>query len=175
MNVHPVVDAADLETMLPALLERDAALPPGTLVEVAARLAGAGERLRALDRDPRGVRLLAGANVEARLVGWEVGRTTRAHDHGGALAAWAVVDGELVEDQFDAPVWLSGPRRRRVAAGTAVALPPGQVHVLANPGPRRALGVHVVSPPRRARLHPVGAASLLAEAVPWDALAASGA
>lgn len=175
MYVHPAVRTADLQILLSMLPEQAEPLRAETLAEIAARLAAGAPQWAAtgVQTGRRGLRLLVSHQIEARLVAWETGRTTPAHDHGGAPAAWAVADGELVEDQFDAPVWLSGPRRRRVAAPAAATLPPGQVHVLANPGPRRALSVHVVAPPRRARLRPARAAAMLAEAVPWHALAAT--
>jgi len=112
--------------------------------------------------------LLRGAGVEVALVSWAPGQATRAHDHGGALGAWVVLDGELVEDHFDDLSWHARPRRTRVAPGVAVESGAERVHVVANPGPGPALTLQAsTGGSRPARLPLVGAASIIAEAAPW--------
>ena len=116
--------------------------------------------------DGRGARLLRTPAVEVRIVRWAEGEGTRAHDHGGAGSALAVVEGELVEDRFEPPLWKAAACRRRLRAGTVVTLPADTTHVLANPGPGAATSVHVVSPSLQPRYRSVGAATFLAELCP---------
>jgi quercetin dioxygenase-like cupin family protein len=117
--------------------------------------------------DGDGTCLLRTEAVEVRLVRWAAGQGTRGHDHGGARSALAVVEGELVEDRFEPPLWQASPRRGRLHAGAVATLPADHAHVLANPGPRAAASIHVVSPPSLpARARSIGAASILAELLP---------
>jgi hypothetical protein len=130
------------------------------------------------DRAPRGARaggwadglgasLLRTPAVEVRIVRWAEREGTRAHDHGGAGSALAVVEGELVEDRFEPPLWRASAHRRRLRTGTVVTLPADATHVLANPGPGAATSIHVVSPPSLPpRDRSVGAATFLAELCP---------
>jgi hypothetical protein len=118
--------------------------------------------------DAWAVPLLRGDSVEVALVSWAPGQSTRAHDHGGALGAWVVLDGELVEDHFDDLSWHARPRRARVGPGVPVESGADRVHVVANPGPGPALTLQAHTGGNRpARLPLVGAASIIAEAAPW--------
>jgi predicted metal-dependent enzyme (double-stranded beta helix superfamily) len=151
--------------------------PPGpshdALAALVERLAADSARLRGLaclrGGGPWTTRLLVSDELEVKLVGWGARQATRAHDHAGATSAWAVLDGELVEDRFAVPAWRGSRVRTRLAPGRTSVLGPGRVHVLANPGAGAALSVHAASPPRlAARFHFADAASFLAEAAPWS-------
>jgi hypothetical protein len=143
-------------------------LPPARLAEVARQLAAAAGRWRPLagpgaDRPAR-ARLLMTPHVEVWLLGWAPGQVTRAHDHGGAATALAVVDGVLMEECLDPTIWTTCRRTTWRAPSTA-AFEPGHVHLLGNPGSRPALGVHAQSPPRRPAPHASLGAGTMA---PWS-------
>jgi predicted metal-dependent enzyme (double-stranded beta helix superfamily) len=79
------------------------------------------------------------------LLGWAPGQHTEIHDHGGALGAFAVADGELAEELFGSD-WLPRAIRRHRAPRTTV-LGPAVVHRVGAPGPHTAVSVHAYSPP----------------------------
>ncbi len=95
--------------------------------------------------DRRPVRLLATEHYEAWVIGWTTGQGVELHDHGEAMGALTVVEGNLDE------LVLHGGRlrRRTLAQGTTVALPVGLVHDVVAPGPGPATSVHVYAPPLR--------------------------
>jgi hypothetical protein len=158
-------------TITPAVLPGADPLP-GQLADLVAGIAADPGRWRPLVQPDRPggwwVPLPRTAGIEVALVGWAPGQATTAHDHGGAAGAWAVLEGELVEDHFHDLSWSARPRRTRVGPGRTVESGPDHVHVVANPGPGWALTIQAHTPHRRAaRLPLVGAASILAEAAPW--------
>jgi hypothetical protein len=154
-----------------------AAAPAARPAELVAAVAAGAAGWRPLDgAGPHAggwsLTLLRTATVEVALIGWAPGQATRAHDHGGAAGAWAVLAGELVEDHFADLSWSARPRRTRVGPGVVVDSDPERVHVVANPGPEVAVVVQARTPSLRAVRQPlVGAASILAEAAPWLAAA----
>lgn len=170
MFVHPAVDVrvADLHPGL-ATLTRPAGPPDAAaLAELAGRVAAAASlwrsATRTTDGPPWATRLLATDTVEVSLLGWAAGQGTRAHDHGGAVTALWVVEGELVEDSYTEPVWAPARMRRRLPAGSGATFPPGHVHVIANPGPGAAVAIQAASPPGRPLRHrAAGAVSLFAD------------
>ena len=152
-----------------------ASLPAPTSAELAALVGGIAadggwRELLPADAQAAGwsLPLLRTAAVDVALVSWAPGQATRAHDHGGAVGAWVVLDGELVEDHFEDLSWDARPRRTRVAAGIPVESGAERVHVVANPGLGPVLTIQARTVGSRpARLPLVGAASILAEAAPW--------
>jgi len=128
--------------------ETDEPLPRRVCLQLAHLVADApwlwAEHVR---HDPGGrepVRLLGTDRYEAWVIGWTPGQSVELHDHGDALGALVVTDGELVE--------ITGrfhPRRRVLATGTARVMGPGHVHDVLNVGPAPATSVHVYSPPLR--------------------------
>jgi hypothetical protein len=103
-----------------------------------ADLLGAGVR--------RYARLLNTPAYDAWLIEWDHDADLDLHDHGGSSGAFHVVDGVLVEVYTD----LARPEPLRtlvLGAGDARQVTPGRVHRLWNPGPAKALSVHVYSPP----------------------------
>jgi hypothetical protein len=147
--LHPTLARVDLSPVRPELLGRSP-LAPAALARVAGRLVDAAELWRPVVRhdpgEPGYVRLLRTGGVEVWLLGWWPGQHVRAHDHGGASGAFAVVDGLLVEDCLDHTIWTTS-RRTGFRAGARTAFGPGHVHVLGNPGPGVATSVHASSPP----------------------------
>lgn len=89
------------------------------------------------------VRLHRDADHEVWLLGWTAEQEVELHDHGGSAGAFAVVQGQLVEDH----VGPRGPRMRRWPAGTASGFPAACIHHVWNPGPAPAASIHVYSPP----------------------------
>jgi predicted metal-dependent enzyme (double-stranded beta helix superfamily) len=123
-------------------------LPARTCLQLARLVAGApwlwDEHVRH-DPDARtAIRLLAGEQYEAWVIAWASGQSVELHDHGDALGALVVTQGELVE--------VTGrrhPRRRVMPAGAARVMAPGHVHDVLNAGPAPATSIHVYSPPLR--------------------------
>ena len=97
--------------------------------------------------DLRGfARLLHTPAYEAWLIAWEAAADLELHDHGGSRGAFHVVEGRLVEVHTD----LADPAPLRtlpVGTGEGRQLPATRVHQVWNPGPGRAVSVHVYSPP----------------------------
>ena len=95
--------------------------------------------------DPAGrhaVRLLGTDRYEAWVIGWAPGQSVELHDHGRALGALVVTEGELVE-----VAGLAHPRRRVLGRGSVRVMARGHVHDVLNLGPGPATSVHVYSPP----------------------------
>lgn len=94
----------------------------------------------------RFARLLHTPAYEAWLIAWEAAADLELHDHGGSQGAFHVVEGALVEAQTD----LTEPAPlRTLPIGTSEGrqVPATRVHRVWNPGPGRAVSVHVYSPP----------------------------
>ncbi|MBX6390003.1 MAG: cysteine dioxygenase family protein, partial [Frankia sp.] len=123
-----------------------------TLAELARRLAAADGTWRPVVRlDPRRrwyTRLLLTGVVEVWLISWLPGQHTEVHDHGGALGALAVAEGEVDEDVHvsRAGAWAAG-RTRRHRQGDVVQFPVEHVHQVLNRGTAPAVTVHAYSPP----------------------------
>jgi hypothetical protein len=117
------------------------------LVRLAVRIAAAPSLWRPVLRHDRlsrcHVRLSRDEDHEVWLLGWTAQQAVELHDHGGSAGAFAVVQGQLVEDDFGP----RGLRQTRWPAGTARALPAACVHHVWYPGPAPASSIHVYSPP----------------------------
>jgi hypothetical protein len=94
----------------------------------------------------RFARLLHTPAYEAWLIAWETAADLELHDHGGSQGAFHVVEGALVEAHSD----LADPiplRTLPIGTGEGRQVPATRVHRVWNPGPSRAVSVHVYSPP----------------------------
>jgi hypothetical protein len=141
---HPALRRADLSPLRPHLLARPP-LPAAALAAIAGHLTS----LRPWSPSaPGATRLLAGAGIEVWLRAWAPGERLAAHDHGGAVGAFAVVEGALVEECLDLTMWTTC-RRTTFPAGSRSCFGPGHVHLLAAAGGAPALSVHAASPPGR--------------------------
>src|SRR5947208_10159888 len=93
-------------------------------------------------------RLLQTPAYEAWLIAWEAAADLELHDHGGSQGAFHVVEGALVEAHTD----LADPAPLRtvpIGAGEGRQVTATRVHRVWNPGPGRAVSVHVQLPPLR--------------------------
>lgn len=97
------------------------------------------------------VRLLATAAYEVWLLGWSPGQSVGLHDHGGANAAFVVLDGTLTETLAAQPDRRSSTAlvRHVLVAGDAETVEAGQVHDVANASTSLATSLHVYSKPLR--------------------------
>lgn len=97
------------------------------------------------------VRLLATAAYEVWLLGWSPSQSVGLHDHGGANAAFVVLDGTLTETVAAEPNRRASTAlvRHVLAAGDAVTVEAGQVHDVANASESLATSLHVYSKPLR--------------------------
>jgi len=94
----------------------------------------------------RFARLLHTPAYEAWLIAWEAAADLELHDHGGSRGAFHVIKGPLVEAHTD----LADPAPLRtlpIGTGEGRQVPATRIHRVWNPGPRRAVSVHVYSPP----------------------------
>jgi len=91
-------------------------------------------------------RLLATPQYEAWLIAWAPAGGLELHDHGGSHGAVHVARGRLRETYVD-PGSAGALRTRSLVAGAGIEVPAPRVHEVWNPGPDRALSVHVYSPP----------------------------
>ena len=101
-----------------------------------------------VDHDPlsrTAVRLVATDVYEAWLLGWTPTQRVELHDHGGANAAFVVLEGALTEISLT----RSGPTSERLGVGAVGTVPAGVVHDVLNPGPADATSLHVYSYPLR--------------------------
>ncbi len=97
------------------------------------------------------VRLLATPAYEVWLLGWTPGQAVGLHDHGGANAAFFVVDGTLTETVTADPDQRAGGvlLERTIHAGTSGSVEAGHVHDIANRSTSLATSIHVYSKPLR--------------------------
>jgi hypothetical protein len=94
----------------------------------------------------RCARLLHTPAYEAWVIAWEAAAHFELHDHGGSQGAFHVVEGALVELHTD----LTEPAPLRtlpIGTGEGRQVPATRVHRVWNPGPGRAVSVHVYSAP----------------------------
>ncbi len=112
------------------------------------------------------VRLVATDAYEVWLLGWTDGQRVELHDHGGANAAFVVLDGELEEITLG----FAGTTTKRLAAGGLGTVPAGVIHDVVNTRPAVATSLHVYSNPLRSMTYydPEGTATYteLVEEVP---------
>jgi mannose-6-phosphate isomerase-like protein (cupin superfamily) len=91
------------------------------------------------------VRLVATDVYEAWLLGWTPTQRVELHDHGGANAAFVVLEGELTEISLG----RSGPTAEQLGVGAVGTVPAGVIHDVLNSGPANATSLHVYSHPLR--------------------------
>jgi Cysteine dioxygenase type I len=83
---------------------------------------------------------------DAWMISWLPSGNLELHDHGGSLGAVAVASGKLVEAYTDLR-WRHPVRHRVINHPETITIPRTRVHEVSNPGPERAVSVHVYSPP----------------------------
>jgi hypothetical protein len=125
-------------------------LTPADLLQIVRRLAEDRERWLALVEhrpDERWfARVVAEADHDVWLIGWDSFQGVELHDHGGAAGVLYVVEGALQE------TWAVRGRPGRLTdstmhAGTARAFGADHVHRVVNPTARPTTSLHVYSPP----------------------------
>ncbi len=82
---------------------------------------------------------------EVWLLSWLPGQSTGFHDHGEAVGAFAVAQGELRERTV--PASRPRPRNRTLSAGQVRPFGAGHVHDVVNVRTEPAISVHAYSPP----------------------------
>jgi quercetin dioxygenase-like cupin family protein len=121
----------------------------GTLVDIATGLAAAEGLWRPhVSHDPlsrTSVRLVATPAYEVWLLGWAQGQGVDLHDHGGANAAFVVLEGELTE----LTLHDTGIDTVRLRAGAVGTVPAGAVHDVVNRTVAPATSIHVYADPLR--------------------------
>lgn len=96
------------------------------------------------------MRLVATDVYEVWLLGWMPGQGVDLHDHGGANAAFRVVEGALVElELVRSSPQRADLRRRALPTGAARQVPAGTVHDVINVSSSPAASIHAYSPPLR--------------------------
>ena len=101
-----------------------------------------------VDHDPlsrTSVRLVATDDYEAWLLGWTAGQQVELHDHGGANAAFVVLEGALTEITLG----TAGTSTERLETGRLGTVRAGVIHDVFNAGRSNATSLHVYSPPLR--------------------------
>lgn len=94
-------------------------------------------------------RVAGGEGWEAWLLTWLPDQGTGLHGHGPSSGAYTVIRGRLSEaEAVEPPVTgrLVRLRRHEVDSGGGRAFAAGYVHDVANPGPDRAVSLHVYAP-----------------------------
>jgi predicted metal-dependent enzyme (double-stranded beta helix superfamily) len=84
-------------------------------------------------------------DVEVWLISWLPGQGTGFHDHGAAVGAFTVAQGELTERTV--PARQAVPRSRLYLAGQIRPFGPAHVHDVVNMSAAPAVSVHAYSPP----------------------------
>ncbi|WP_421117835.1 cysteine dioxygenase [Aquihabitans daechungensis] len=133
------------------------ALDLDALVAIAQGLAQAEDLWRPhVSHDPlsrTSVRLVATEAYEVWLLGWTDGQRVELHDHGGANAAFVVLEGVLEE----VTLGFAGTTTKRLVAGSVGTVPCGAVHDVVNTEPVVAASLHVYSNPLRTMTYYDGA------------------
>jgi mannose-6-phosphate isomerase-like protein (cupin superfamily) len=89
------------------------------------------------------VRIIRTDRYEVWVLGWWPGQSVELHDHGGADAAFTVVEGNLVE----ITAWPDrGLGRTELGPGASRSVPAGTRHDVLNLGTAPATSIHVYSP-----------------------------
>lgn len=119
------------------------------LVAIAQGLAQARDLWRPhVSHDPlsrTSVRLVATEAYEVWLLGWTDGQRVELHDHGGANAAFVVLEGVLEEITLG----FAGTTTKRLTSGSVGTVPAGIIHDVVNTEPAAATSLHVYSNPLR--------------------------
>lgn len=161
------------------LLADPPALDLDALTAIAQGLAAADGLWRPhVSHDPlsrTSVRLVATDAYEVWLLGWTDGQRVELHDHGGANAAFVVLEGCLDEITLG----FAGTTTKHLGAGGVGTVPAGVVHDVVNTRPEVATSLHVYSNPLRTMTYydPDGTAAYteLVEQVPALLTGAGGA
>lgn len=91
-------------------------------------------------------RLWLDERVEVWLICWNgEGHDTGFHDHDISSGAFAVVDGELIEERLT----IGRTIRRRLRRGQSLGFPPSHVHRVHGVGEAQSVSIHAYSPPLR--------------------------
>ena len=90
-------------------------------------------------------RLELTTDLEVWLLSWLPGQSTGFHDHGAAVGAFTVAQGELTERTV--PAGRAVAASRVLAAGQARPFGPAHVHDVVNTSAAPAVSVHAYSPP----------------------------
>lgn len=91
------------------------------------------------------VRLVATDAYEVWLLGWTNGQRVELHDHGGANAAFVVLEGVLDEITLG----FAGSTTQRLGVGSVGTVPAGTIHDVVNTQREPATSLHVYSDPLR--------------------------
>ena len=91
------------------------------------------------------VRLVATDAYEVWLLGWTDGQRVEFHDHGGANAAFVVLEGVLDEITLG----FAGTTTKHLGRGQVGTVPAGVIHDVVNTEPEVATSLHVYSNPLR--------------------------
>lgn len=142
---------------VPAATDADGTLSPELLRELVADLAATPDLWRGRVRhgDEREFELLwQDERVEVWLICWNGERhDTGFHDHDISGGAFAVAQGELVEERLT----LGATLRRHLAEGDSAGFSPSHVHRVRGVGDTAAVSIHAYSPPlRRLGVYGVG-------------------
>jgi len=89
------------------------------------------------------VRMVATEAYEVRLLGWSTTQRVELHDHGGARAAFVVLEGVLDELRLGG----GGVTSRRLGPGAVATVEAGVIHDVVNAGEADATSLHVYSAP----------------------------
>jgi quercetin dioxygenase-like cupin family protein len=89
------------------------------------------------------VRLVATDRYDVWLLGWTPGQQVDPHDHGGAAAAFVVLDGTLTE----VTIGVAGTTTATLRAGAVSTVRPGTVHDVVALHDHPATSLYVYSPP----------------------------
>jgi mannose-6-phosphate isomerase-like protein (cupin superfamily) len=129
-----------------------ALVSPGRLGQIVAAIAGQPREWRPIVQfsedhrwygrlDPAG----PDADYEVWLLSWLPGQQTGFHDHGEAVGAFAIADGELRE--VTGVPGRRTVRDRALRAGAVRTFGPAHTHDVRNVSARPAVSVHAYSPP----------------------------
>ncbi|MEP7022304.1 MAG: cysteine dioxygenase family protein [Actinomycetota bacterium] len=118
----------------------------GRIVDSIARQPGRWRDIVRFDAGQRWYqRLELTDDLEVWLLSWLPGQGTGFHDHGEAVGAFTVAQGELAERIV--PARQTEPRARPFAAGQVRPFGPAHVHDVVNVSSGPAVSVHAYSPP----------------------------
>jgi hypothetical protein len=147
-----IVQTLSVQTLSPVHVEAGRRATPAQLGQIVRSVAAATERWRPVVRFTGGRRWYyrldpAGpdAGYEVWLLSWLPGQGTGFHDHGDAVGAFAIADGDLLETT--ARVGHTAVRGRSLAAGTVRSFGSAHLHDVRNVTTRPAVSVHAYSPP----------------------------
>ncbi len=131
------------------------------LLDYVRRVAADAALVATLPLDPEGrtwSRLEGPGGSEAWLISWPPGTGTGWHDHGGSHGAFAIADGELIEQSLTPQLPTEGwktlelaegvERQRTLPRGDGRAFGPHHVHQVLNlSAQRHAISMHAYYPP----------------------------